>query len=137
MVKVPSKDSLTTSLGEKMSDEADIKSAVEAAFGPGAFDVMDDDDNGELGQSEPAALEELSQHVVNDLTSDSQQRDDLQPCRQLVFEVSDTRYAIPVSNVELKQPPRTSPLEGQAMLTVRAASVLVRPDASLALDMED
>ena len=64
-------------------------------------------------------------------------RGDMASLRPVLAWLTDPANPLPIHHLELEQPPRTSPLEGQAQLTVQAASVLVRPDASLSLDTEE
>ena len=61
---------------------------------------------------------------------------DVQSLRPVLDWLTDVKRPIPLTHLLLKQPPRSSPLEGQALLQVRAASILVRPDAALTLEME-
>jgi hypothetical protein len=62
---------------------------------------------------------------------------DMASLRPVLAWLTDPENPIPIHHLELQQPPRTSPLEGLAQLTVKAASVLVRPDASLSLEQEE
>ncbi len=64
-------------------------------------------------------------------------RGDMASLRPVLAWLTDPANPLPIHHLELVQPPRTSPLDGQAQLTVQAASILVRPDAGLALDREE
>lgn len=61
---------------------------------------------------------------------------DMVSLRPILSWLTDPKNPLPIQHLELAQPPRTSPLEGLAQLTVKASSVLVRPDAGLNLDQE-
>ena len=63
-------------------------------------------------------------------------RGDLASLRPTLALLTDPERPIPVTNLVLTQPPRGSPLEGQVQLQATVESTLVRPDASLALEME-
>jgi hypothetical protein len=63
-------------------------------------------------------------------------RGDMAALRPILALLTDPARPIPVTNLTLTQPPRGSPLEGQVQLQATVESVLVRPDASLALEME-
>jgi len=58
-------------------------------------------------------------------------RGDVASIRPILAWLTDPEHPIPITFCALTQPPRTSPLEGQVQLQVKAASVLVRPDAAL------
>lgn len=62
---------------------------------------------------------------------------DMASIRPILSFLTDPAHPIPLTQLLLTQPPRTSPLEGQVQLQAKVASVLVRPDASLGLDMEE
>lgn len=64
-------------------------------------------------------------------------RGDMVAIRPVLAWLTDPENPLPIHHLEVAQPPRSSPLEGQAQLTVKAASVLVRPDVALGLDTEE
>ncbi len=63
-------------------------------------------------------------------------RGDIDAVRPVIELLTDPERPIALSHLALTQPPRSKPEEGQVQLQATAASVLVRPAASLDLDTE-
>lgn len=90
----------------ELQDELDLKSIVEATFGPGAFDLIDGEDVGASAEAEAtipdlSSLAEAEREVVPaEAVTTAAQAYPTELSRKLVlFELSDQLFAIPVSNV--------------------------------------
>ena len=64
-------------------------------------------------------------------------RGDMASLRPILSLLTDPAKPVALTHLALTQPPRGSPLEGIVQLNATAASVVVRPEASLELDKED
>lgn len=88
-----------------LQDELDLKSIVEATFGPGAFDLIDGEDVAASAEAE-ATIPDLSfaeaepEVVPAEAVTTAAHANPTELSRKLVlFELSDQVFAIPVSNV--------------------------------------
>ncbi len=97
---------------QKMSDQSDIKSALEATFGPGAFELLDDDsdEQSSLPTAVSTAVEDSAtvagqgdhESLVQDGPTET-----ISPARsrhRLVFEIAATQIAVPLANIVEVQP---------------------------------
>ena len=94
MVTAPNYDSPSTLSDDTMSDDLDIRNAVEAAFGPGAFELMGDGQDVEPDEQEPVAIQEDSQDIDDEIVPDSQLEtlSASEPSQHLVFEIGAVQH---------------------------------------------
>ena len=62
---------------------------------------------------------------------------DMNAIRPLLSYLTDPEHPVPLGQLELSQPPRSAPEDGRVQLAAKASSIIVRPAASLSLDLEE
>lgn len=92
--------------GDDSQDADALKSAMEAAFGPGAFDVMCDEEGDATGEDAVVPDSEASREAQHRRREDAVISTDQQrgPRKCVLFELADKQFAVAIENVlEIQQ----------------------------------